>query len=201
MDQKTEQSRSRYNQIGSKYDDSFDGRFTQPFNQFLCDYLPVADGDSVLDVACGNGRLLRMLSQKARINAYGVDVSEEMIASAKKMHQAGVYRVASADRIGFPDHTFNFVTVCCAFHHFTNPDVFLKESYRVLKSKGKLVIGELSPAAFVRWIDNLIIPRMNMGDVRIYKDKELYEFFRKAGFDDITHIKRHNMIIIEGVKK
>lgn len=201
MDNKTEQSRSRYNQLADEYDDSFDGRFTLPFNQFLFDYVSVTDTDSVLDVACGNGRLLRMLSKKARINAYGVDVSEEMIAAAKRDQPDAVCCVSPADKLSFSDCSFEFVTVCCAFHHFTKPDAFMKEAYRVLKSEGKLIIAELSPAAVIRCIDNLIIPRMNMGDVRIYRLKELYEFFKKAGFDDMYHIKKRNMVIIEGTKK
>lgn len=201
MDKKTEQSRIRYNAIAQEYEDSFDGRFTQPFNQYLYDHLPLAEKDSVLDVACGNGRLLRMLSRKARINAYGIDVSEEMITAARSYQSNAVFCTSPADKMSFSDCSFEFVTVCCAFHHFTQPDTFMKEAYRVLKSKGKLVIAELSPVAVIRWIDNLIIPRMNMGDVRIYNNKELYEFFEKAGFNNVTHIKKRNMVIIEGIKK
>ncbi len=200
MDIKTEQSRSRYNQIADKYDDSFDGRFTQPFNKFLHDYLPVANCDSVLDVACGNGRLLRMLSRKAHINAYGVDVSEEMMETAKRDQPDAVFCVSPADKLSFSDCSFEFVTVCCAFHHFTKPDAFMKEAYRVLKSEGKLAIAELAPVAVIRWLDNLFIPRMNMGDVKIYKIKELYVFFKKAGFNNVNHVKKRNMVIVEGTK-
>lgn len=180
MDNKTEQSQSRYNQIAQKYEESFDGRFTQPFNQFLYEHLSLADKDSVLDVACGNGRLFRMISQKARINAYGIDVSEEMITAAQGYQSDAVFCASPADKMSFSECSFEFVTVCCAFHHFTKPDAFMKEACRVLKSQGKLVIAELSPVAVIRWIDNLVIPRMSMGDVRIYKIKELYEFFKKA---------------------
>lgn len=200
MDKKTEQSRSRYNEIANDYDDSFDGRFTLPYNQFLCDYLSLADGDSVLDVACGNGRLLRRLSQKAHIKAYGADVSEEMISAAQRLQRDGVYCVSPADNMSFSDNSFEAVTVCCAFHHFTDPDAFTKEACRVLKNKGKLVIAEPSPAAVIRCIDNLIIPRMHMGDVRIYKLKELYAFFKRAGFNNISHVKKGSMVIVEGTK-
>lgn len=36
------------------------------------------DGDKILDIACGNGYLLGELSKKAKVNAYGVDISENM---------------------------------------------------------------------------------------------------------------------------
>lgn len=201
MDKKTTQSRRRYNQIAHQYDESFDGRFTQPFNQYLCDHLTLAEEDSVLDVACGNGRLLRMLSQKASIHAYGADVSEEMIAAAQRRLPNAVFRVSSAEKIDFPDSSFDFVTVCCAFHHFTKPDAFMQEASRVLKKNGKLVIAELSPGAVARWLDNLVIPHMGMGDVRIYKIKELYKFFEKAEYENVFHIKKDSMVIIEGTKE
>ena len=201
MDSKTEQSRSRYNQIAGNYDDSYDGRFTQPYNQFLCDHLSVAAGDAVLDVACGNGRLLRMLSRKAAIHAYGVDVSEEMIQTAKRDQPDAVFCVSPADRLNFPDGTFDFVTVCCAFHHFSKPDAFMREAKRVLKPDGKLVLAEISPGAVIRWLDNLLIPRMNMGDVKIYKIEELLAFFHHAGFDHVTHVKQGSMVIVEGINK
>ena len=201
MDQKTDQSRSRYNRLAHDYEDTSDGRFTLPYNQILRDHFPLADSDSVLDVACGNRRLLRMLSQKARIRASGIDVSEEMIAAAQKRQNDAVFRVSPADKIVFPDDSFDFVTVCCAFHHFSKPEAFMTEAYRVLKSKGRLVIADPLPAAFIRWIENLLIPRMNMGDVRLYKIKELYEFFSIAGFRNISHTRKRGMVIIEGTKK
>jgi ubiquinone/menaquinone biosynthesis C-methylase UbiE len=201
MDKKTEQSRSRYNELAREYEDSFDGKFTLPYNQYLCGQLSLADGDSVLDVACGNGRLLRMLSKKAQIHAYGIDVSEEMITSAQSCQSDAVFRVSPADQMSFEDGSFDYVTVCCAFHHFMKPDAFMKEAHRVLKREGELVIAELSPAAVIRWIDNLFIPHMRMGDVRIYRIDELYAFFQKAGFININYEKSSSMIVIKGTKE
>lgn len=201
MDKKTEQSRARYNQIAHQYDTSFDGQFTLSFNQYLYEHVTLKDSDAVLDVACGNGRLLGMLSRKARINAYGIDVSEEMIIAAQHSMKEAVFSVCPADSLGYADDMFDLVTVCCAFHHFSKPDAFMREAYRVLKKNGMLAIAELSPAPVVRWIDNLLIPRMKMGDVKIYKDNELHRFFENAGYANISHIKEGGKIIIQGIKK
>jgi Methylase involved in ubiquinone/menaquinone biosynthesis len=200
VDKKTEQSRSRYNLLAQQYDDSFDGKFTLPFNQYLCDNIALSDNCSVLDVACGNGRLLKMLSKKARIRAFGIDVSEEMVTAAQSSFKDATFRVSPADKIDFPDSSFDFITVCCAFHHFTKPAVFLKEASRVLKNDGRLVIADPSPITIVRWIQNLVIPFMNMGDVKIYTVKELYKFYTEAGFKSISHAKKSDMVVIEGLK-
>jgi ubiquinone/menaquinone biosynthesis C-methylase UbiE len=201
VDQKTEQSRSRYNRIAHEYEDTYDGRFTQPYNQFLSDRLALHDNDSVLDVACGNGRLLRMLAAKAHINAFGIDVSEEMITAAQSLQEEAVFRISPADAISFSDGMFDYVTVCCAFHHFSKPGAFAEEAWRVLKSSGTLAIADPLPSAFIRWIDNLLIPRMNMGDVRLYSIKELYAFLEKAGFENISHTRKRGMVIVEGTKR
>lgn len=200
MDSKTEQSRARYNQIAHQYDESFDGRFTLSYNKHLYHYVLLKDNDSVLDVACGNGRLLSMLSQKASIKAYGIDVSEEMIIAAQNYLDDVVFTVCPADSISFAGDMFDLVTVCCAFHHFSKPDDFMSEAYRVLKENGKLVIADPSPFPVMRWIENLIIPRMKMGDVRMYKTEELLGFFKAAGFENISYIKKGAMVIAEGTK-
>ena len=201
MDMKTEQSRSRYNKLADYYDNSFDGRFTLPYNQLICDYLKLCNKDSVLDVACGNGRLLKMLAKKANINVNCIDISEDMIATAQNSLKNGIFRVSTADKIVFADCSFEYVTVCCAFHHFINPDIFMKEAFRLLKDNGKLVIADPLPPSFIRWVENLLIPRMNMGDVKIYSIKELLEFYKSAGFTDVCYKNDNGKIIIEGRKR
>ena len=124
-----------------------------------------------------------------------------MVAAAQCLYKEANFHVSPADNIAFPDSSFDFVTVCCAFHHFTKPDVFMKEAARVLKSDGRLVIAELSPGAIVRFIENLIIPHMKTGDVRIYSIKELHKFFEDAGFKNIFYEKENGKVIFQGIKK
>lgn len=200
MDKKTRQSSDHYNQIAQGYDESFEGKFTLAYNKLICDNVTLKVDDCVLDVACGNGRLLDMLSKKSSIKAYGIDVSEEMILAARHNIKDAVFEVCSADNICFEDGIFDLITVCCAFHHFSEPRGFMREAYRLLKKNGTLSIAELSPKAIARWIDNLIIPHMKMGDVKIYSIKELHSFFEDVGFANISYIKEGNKIVIQGTK-
>jgi ubiquinone/menaquinone biosynthesis C-methylase UbiE len=78
-----EKSRESYNEKASDYDNSFEGKFTERFKELLMEEITIRSGDAVLDVACGNGRLLKLLSDKYYIKAYGIDIAEKMIESAK----------------------------------------------------------------------------------------------------------------------
>ena len=83
MNKKTEESRIAYNKIAFKYDASREGQYTRFHIMELSNIIELHKGDVVLDVACGNGTLLRELSRKAKIQANGIDISENMICSAK----------------------------------------------------------------------------------------------------------------------
>ncbi|MEM3373326.1 MAG: class I SAM-dependent methyltransferase [Candidatus Anstonellales archaeon] len=54
------------------------------------------------------------------------------------------------DRFPYPDETFDEVYSKCVFEHLTNPANFMKESYRVLKKGGRLVIIT-DNATFIGW--------------------------------------------------
>lgn len=201
MDSKTEESRRNYNKIAREYEKSFDGKFTLSYNQYLSDYVQVKDNDKVLDVACGNGRLLKMISGKARIEAFGIDVSEEMIKVAEKENNNISFKVCEANKTPFEDNMFDIITVCCAFHHFIDPAGFMTEAYRILKSKGKLIIADPTAPIIIRQIENIIVPRSNMGDVKIYNQREMKQFFQNANFKEIVYNQAGLRMLIEGVRE
>ena len=86
MGKKTEQSQKVYNEMAWEYDSAPEGRYTRPHKEEIIKKAVLRDGDYILDVACGNGYLLGELSKKAGVNAFGVDISENMIASAAYIH-------------------------------------------------------------------------------------------------------------------
>lgn len=71
MNKKTEDSRIAYNKIASEYDISREGQYTRFHIKELSNIIDLSEGDIVLDVACGNGTLLKELSKKANIQANG----------------------------------------------------------------------------------------------------------------------------------
>nr|WP_207727513.1 class I SAM-dependent methyltransferase [Anaerostipes hominis (ex Liu et al. 2021)] len=158
---------------------------TRSHKQEIIKKAVLRDGDNVLDVACGNGYLLGELSKKARVNAFGVDIAENMIASARERYPACTFTVGPCAPLGFENESMDVITVSCAFHHFENPQTFADECLRVLKVNGKVFIAEPFFSPLVRCLANtLVFPFSKKGDVRVYSQRELQLFFESAGFTE-----------------
>ena len=151
MNKKTEESRIAYNKIASEYDTSKEGYYTRFHIKELSNTIDLSEGDIVLDVACGNGTLLQELSKKAKIQAHGLDVSENMIHVAKMRYPNINFKVQSCYPLEWSDESIDIITVCCAFHHFDNPQGFVNECKRVLKKNGTVYIADPNFGVLLRF--------------------------------------------------
>ncbi|MCS6915061.1 MAG: class I SAM-dependent methyltransferase [Myxococcales bacterium] len=77
--------------------------------------------DSVLDVGCGDGELLRALAARAR-RRYGCDTSA---VGLQRLGRDGTVRVvqAAADRLPFADRAFELVACCDVLEHLPEETV------------------------------------------------------------------------------
>ena len=72
-------------------------------------------GKKALDFGCGTGRSTRFLKQLG-LQAFGIDVSEEMVQIAKKLDPTGEYRViADGDFSGCTPHSYDLVLSAFTF--------------------------------------------------------------------------------------
>ena len=191
-----EKSRESYNQKADDYDNSFEGEFTRKFKRIILERITIEPGDHVLDVACGNGTLLRMLSEKCDISGYGADLSEKMIENAERNCPDMQFHVASCERIPWDDQKFDVITVCAAYHHFPNVKAFAEEANRLLKPQGLLYIADVFYPSMIRVICNPFVPLSKAGDVKFYSTKQIQTNFEKCGFERIgVHIENNVQII------
>lgn len=133
-----------------------------------------------LDVACGTGdMMLELLKQGADVT--GVDLSEEMLAVAKRK-TAGwqpAYQVADAEHLPFGDGSFDAVTCAFGVRNFVHLEQGLGEMVRVLKPGGRMAILELATPdnPFIRFFYNIytrrIIPWLGS---RIAGNREAYTY-------------------------
>ncbi len=201
MSKKTEESRIAYNKIASEYDTSREGQYTRFHIKELSNTIDLSEGDIVLDVACGNGTLLRELSKKAKIQANGIDVSENMIHAAKMRYPNMNFEVKPCYPLEWSDESIDIITICCAFHHFDNPREFVNECKRVLKKNGTVYIADPNFGAVLRFLANKFwVPFSKSGDVRIYAKKELEAIFYNSGFKTVQTYRKEKGLFLKAKK-
>lgn len=110
--------------------------------------LAVREGERVLDLACGEGTVSRMIAGRgARVLA--VDESARLIALAKKSSGAGVeYRVAPAHDLGrvVPAASCDAAVIVLALENIEHYREALASCARALSSSGRLIIVLNHPA-------------------------------------------------------
>lgn len=196
MNKFEQRSAMSYNKKARDYDNTFDGKFTMKFNAMLLETVKIQSDNTVLDVACGNGRLLNMFEDKYTFNGYGTDISDKMIEQAKTLNPSMKFSIASCEKLPFADNTFDLITVCAAYHHFANVINFAKEAHRLLKSNGQIYIAEVYYPAIIRAICNPFIRLSKAGDVKFYSPDEIAETLRSVGFQNESHtINGHVQIV------
>ena len=97
----------------------------------------------VLDVACGTGDMMVSLAEQGCI-VTGVDISEEMMAIAKRKVESGKWKVVDVESLPFEDNTFDAVTCAFGVRNFVHLEQGLSEMLRVLRPGGTMVILELA---------------------------------------------------------
>jgi len=103
----------------------------------------------ILDMGCGDGVLLYLLSKikTPAIELYGIDSSGIAIRTAKnKFEQKDVknkffFNEGSVYNASFKDGVFDIIISSDVIEHLSEPETFLDEVKRLLKSKGFSVIG------------------------------------------------------------
>lgn len=109
--------------------------------------------ESALDIATGPGEpamsIARMVGGDGQV--VGIDVSEKMVEIAARIAKERripnvEFRVMDAEKMDFPDDTFDLATSRFGFQIFTNPETVAKETLRVLKPRGRIGVTIWSTA-------------------------------------------------------
>lgn len=102
----------------------------------------VEDGDKILDVGCGNGRLLELLKDK-NIEYAGIDNSENLLKIAKKKYPQNKFLLADALNMPFQRDSFDKIFFVAVLHNIPSNEFrrqSLREIKRVLNPKGILIL-------------------------------------------------------------
>lgn len=98
----------------------YDGRWVPVAKDIIAHY-GLKAGDRVLDVGCGKGFLVKDLLAQG-IDAYGLDVSDYALWTCEP-EVVGRLHLGSAERLPFPDHSFDVVLSINTLHNLQRPEL------------------------------------------------------------------------------
>lgn len=108
-------------------------------------------GEQVLDVGCNAGARLEQLRREFAIEGVGIDVSPASVAAGTKRFPKLALRVGDAEKLPFPDNSFDAVISFETFEHLPDPGRALAEMARVVRPGGRVLIYAISRRNALTW--------------------------------------------------
>jgi ubiquinone/menaquinone biosynthesis C-methylase UbiE len=106
--------------------------------------LPLSGGETILDIGCGSGELLRRLQvQFPALRLVGADASMSMLAVARhKLSASAALCNATAEALPFATASFDVIFSTSVLHYWPEPARALAELRRVLRPGGRLTMTD-----------------------------------------------------------
>ncbi len=171
-----------------------------PLTNWGLTFAEIKDGWTMLDIGCGGGATLqRMLKRCSNAKVYGIDISEESVAKARKVNADKLNKQVfitkgSAEKLPYEDGKFDLVTAVETVYFWPNLPKCLQEVRRVLKPGGRFVIMVEVQDKDSMWIE--LVEGMTA-----YQPEDLKIMLDDAGFTQTEiHRKKPTYATILGCK-
>ena len=186
-------------QIIAPFYDFLLGPFMRSIRRDVLETVLELQPENVLDVACGTGDQLRLLTGNG-IDAVGVDMSEAMLKICRKANPTSDCLLQDATEMAFQDERFALAMISFALHEtgWETAQKILKEIHRVLKPSGHLLVVDYTDFRetpfYVRQSIRMIefmAGRRHFGNFRTYHHRGgLNTLIDKERFDTVTSSHR-----------
>jgi len=163
----------------------------------------VGHGTRVLDVGCGCTFPLARLLLDAGAEVHGVDP----LADPQQAPQRTTVKQGVAERLPYPDATFDVVASRCVLEHLRRPATAFSEFRRVLKPGGRFVfltpsrydyisiVARIVPNSFHGWVMRQIEGRSEKDTFPTYyaanSMRQVYRLAAQVGFD-VEELRYYN---------
>ncbi len=166
-------------------------------------YLKIQDNDVVLDAGCGSGEATRYVVEKYAVETVGITMSDELLKAAHRLshdiHNKDLIKFYNKDYCdtGFDNESFTKIYAIESVCYAVDKKDFIRESFRLLKNGGKLVVSdayqvkfdldEYETKIFQEWVDGFYMPDIS-------KKIEFYNNLENQGFKNIRFIEHTDLI-------
>jgi len=134
-------------------------------------------------------------SKHSEKNHILTDISYKMCKIAKKRNKAKTV-CCDAERLPFRDKAFDTIISSEMIYYLNEPELFVKESHRLLKRKGKLIMSSANQDMQI--YDKIRKFARKMGIKRMYFDDPVNSFMR---MEDMEKLLRKNKFKIKVANK
>lgn len=143
----------------------------------ILEYIPRRSGVHVLDIGCGNGKMLGYLQKKTGAYIHGFDYSQEAIRTAGQLYpNQSDFSRGIIGEVEYPEHSFDVITSMDTMYFARNMTEFVGQIWRWLRKGGLF---------FCAYQEGDVMPKTENVDTT-----ELAKAFRNNGIDfevvDIT---------------
>jgi ubiquinone/menaquinone biosynthesis C-methylase UbiE len=141
-------------------------------------FLAVNWKGKVLDIACGTGKTISILSNLSHCDLYGCDISDFLI---QKAISRGIseerLKICDATKTGYQDNFFDYSYSIGSLEHFTNDgvDQFIAEAYRITAGNSFHMLPVSRSGRDEGWIKTLQSFHNNSTDWWMAKFKAVYK--------------------------
>jgi 2-polyprenyl-3-methyl-5-hydroxy-6-metoxy-1,4-benzoquinol methylase len=164
------------------FDESRARDWGRPYDRYLRGWLPSNPEARILDVACGDGKLLFFYQKRGLLNAEGVDRSPEQIDLARSVTEA----VTQGDVMSFLEShvdTYDLITGIDFIEHLTKDEAcrFLELVSGSLRPGGRLILQ--TPNADSPW--GMSYRYGDFTHETCYNPSSLTQLLRLFGFESV----------------
>ncbi len=187
----TNKRESYWSRYARSYDDDAEYVVGQALRRTIAERLRAERGlGDMVEFGCGTGFFTAAAAEHAR-HVIATDLSEEMLEAARaRLKDVGNATVQKEDceNSSFPSLRFDTVLMANVVHTIENPSSALKETHRILKDRGRLLIVSYTDYG-TSWFEKFVLGLRYFHKFglppdyyRNYSPGELAQLVRNAGF-------------------
>ena len=183
-----------YDRVAAEYDSRYERNRYDGIRACLHRFIGAGHHQTIAEVGCGTGHWLADLSQAGFSRLLGLDLSAGMLGHAHAAAPIARLTRGTAEQLPWADACLDRVFSVNALHHFRNPQAFISECRRVLRSgSGLLTIGLDPHNGHDRWWVYDFFPAALTADRRRYPPTAVIRnWLTAAGFHaPVTEVAQH----------
>ena len=211
-DENQEYTRSAWNEAAGKYTKLL--RILDPYGFDLLARVDPKIRERCLDIATGPGEpamsIARMVGPEGKVT--GIDLSEEMVRLATRLAKDRripnvEFRAMDAERLDFPDESFDLAVSRFGFQIFPHPEIVANEMHRVLGSKGRVGVTVWSTADKATALHAVVGPMLEFAEPDETGDRasqyelgvpgEMAKLLQDAGFQETKEERKTHMMAFD----